>query len=399
MQKNLPTKTLLDAFPDWLSGDGIFSEMSGVPWSDNVSADLLDMDYFGNHSGWKKCSPLVYKLFDDEYHLSDTDREKLANLVLAKFLPNWVALWNSYHFEYNPLTDYDVTEEGEREGTFQKSRAFEHEGTRDDITTESITHGHTVTEVGTQGVDETTELTHGESISETTDASSTEETTLTHGEIVAISETTDTTEGVTFTHGEVIETEGENTNTNIISKWGFNSTTDPVPTDKSEASGTNSSTETHSGNDVTDRDVSVDRSATTTHSGSDVTNREVSLDESKVTAHSGKDTTTVERDVDDSRTTTHGGADSTRTVLDGADTAFDTTEDTGSDTDEYSKHFSGLKGYMSRQELIERERALWMDSFFDKVYSDVDSVLASLIYKREHCISPYSVFPFGYYSI
>lgn len=399
MTQNVPTKSLIDAFPDWFTGDGIFSEMTGVPWEDEISADLLDMDYFGNHSGWKKCSPLVYKLFDDEYKLSDTDREKLASLVLAKFLPNWTALWNTYHLEYNPITDYDVVEEGEREGSFQKSRSFEHEGTRDDTTAVTTTHGHTVTEVGSQGIDETSELTHGESISESVDASSEESGSLVHGEEITVADTKTTAEDITLTHGEVIEKEGESESTDVVSKWGFNSTTDPVPADKRENSSSNSSTETHSGDDVTDRDMTVTEAGTTTHSGTDTTGREVTYDESKLTSHTGKDTTTLERDTDESRTTTHGGADTSRTVLDGADTASDTTEDTGSDTDEYTKHFSGLKGYTSRQELIERERALWRDSFFDKVYSDVDSVLASLIYKREHRVSPYALFPFGYYSI
>ena len=318
MQKNLPTKTLLDAFPDCFDGKGIFSEMEDVPWEDVVDADILDMDYFGNHSGWKKCSPLVYQLFDDEFELSDSDREKLATLVTTKFLPNWVALWNTYHFEYNPINDYDVTETGEREGSFQKSRSFEHAGTKDETTSGTLTHGHSVTEVGNIEIDEDT----------------------------------------TLTHGEVIQTEDEAEITEEARRYGFNSST-AVPTDE--------------------RTTNSESTGSTTHSGNDVTARDSTLDETK--------------------TTTHGGADTNRVVLDAEDTINDTTEDSGSDADEYTKHFTGLKGYVSRQELIERERELWKDSFFDKVYSDVDSVLASLIYKREHRISPYSMFPFGYYSI
>lgn len=399
MTKNVPTKSLLDAFPDCFDGKGIFSEMENLPWDEVITADLLDMDYFGNHSGWKKCAPIVYKLFDDEYQLSDADRKKLANLVTAKFLPNWVALWNSYHFEYDPLTDYDVTEEGESEGSYEKSRSFEHAGTKDSTVTETATHGHTITEVGAADTDETNELTHGESISENASGTSEESSSLTHGEQIAESGTSTTEEDTTFTHGEKIQRDETDTSTDTASKWGFNSTTDPVPTDKRDATVTRESTETHSGDDVTDRDLVVTKSDTTTHSGTDTSQSEVSVDSSKTTAHSGVDTTTVSRSVDENRTTTHGGADTNRTVLDGEDSASDKTQDSGTDTDEYTKRFSGLKGYMSRQELIERERQLWQDSYFDKVYSDVDSVLASLIYKREHRVSPYSMLPFGYYSI
>ena len=318
MTKNVPTKTLIDAFPDWFTGDGIFSELQDMPWDEEVSADLLDMDYFGNHSGWKKCSPLVYKLFDDEYALSDADRTKLADLVTAKFKPNWVALWNTYHFEYNPITDYDVTEEGEREGAFQKSHSQEHTGTREDTSSGSTTHGHIIDEDGSTDIDDVTSMTHGENIDDTDVANVNEK----------------------------------------AKRYGFNSTT-AVPTDEREA---------HSGN---------------THS----------------TAHSGTDETERDGTIDETKKTTHSGTDTTSASLDSYDSAVDASADVGSDTDEYSKHFSGLKGYMSRQELITRERELWKESFFNQVYADVDSVLASLIYKREHHVSPYAIIPFGYYAI
>ena len=315
MTKNVPTKTLVDAFPDWLSGKGIFSEMEEPPWADEVSADLLDMDYFGNHSGWKKCSPLVYKLFDDEYALSDEDRAKLADLVMSKFMPNWTALWNTYHFEYDPITDYDVSEIGEREGTFQKTRAFEHIGTKGVDSEGSMTHGHAISEMGSTDIDDDTSLTHGETINDTDMANATEE----------------------------------------ASRYGFNSS-EAVPTDKREASS--------------------DDAHTTIHSGTDRTLRDGSVEESKSTLHSGTDENSVSTSEEEF--------------------AHDGSADAGSDTDEYTKRFSGLKGYTSRQELIARERELWQDSFFDKVYSDVDTVLASMIYMREHKVSPYSIFAFGY---
>ena len=318
MQKNLPTKTLLDAFPDCFDGKGIFSEMDDLPWEDIVSADMLDMDYFGNHSGWKKCSPLIYKMFSDEFELSDADREKLANLITAKFLPNWTNLWNSYHFEYDPFDDYDVTESGQDAKSFNRSKASTHSGTRDDITTDA--------------------LTHGESIAESANKSGTEDTTFTHGE--------------TITDADMAHIEEAN------SRYGFNSE-NAVPTDAREGDSTDNRTTVHSGNDVTDRDTSEN----------------------------------------ESRITTHGGQDSRRIVLDGEDSSTDNSSATGSDAGNYTKHIRGLRGDFTRQQIILQERELWRESFFDKVYSDVDSVLASLIYKREHQISPYSVFPFGYYSI
>ena len=318
MTKNVPTKTLTDAFPDWFTGDGIFSEMEDMPWDEEVSADLLDMDYFGNHSGWKKCSPLVYKLFTDDYELSDTSREKLADLVVAKFKPNWVALWNSYHFEYDPISDYDISESGEREGVYQKSRSDEKSGSKSGSGTSSTTHGHTISENNSTDIDDDTTLTHGEVIDDVDVANARESS----------------------------------------SRYGFNST-EAVPTDEREV---------HSGN---------------THSSS----------------HSGDDRTVRDGTIGETKSMTHGGTDSGATAT--TETQLETSgmAEVGNDADEYSKHFRGLKGDIPRQELIAKERELWRESFFEQVYSDIDSVLASLIYNREHRICPYAYIPFGYYAL
>lgn len=318
MLKNVPTKTLLDAFPDWDSGGGIFSAMSELPWEEEVSADLLDLDYYGNHSGWKKCAPIIYKLFDDNFELSQEDIAKLADLVAAKFLPNWTNLWNTYHFEYDPINDYEISELGEREGTFQKSHALEHEGASERSASGSFTHGKTVSENGSSSIDEDT----------------------------------------TLTHGEVISSESSEDKTEEFSHWGFNSSED-VPTNKMVSPTEASAETTHSGNDVTSRDTEVSDEKTTSSSGTDRT------------AH---------------------GEDNTEAYS-------DNSADAGYDNTEYSKHITGLKGIISRQDLILKERELWKDSFFDKVYADVDTVLASLIYKREHRVNPYSLFNGGYPNI
>ena len=317
MTQNQPTVILIDAFPDWLADKGIFSEMEDLPWAEDISADLLDMDYFGNHSGWKKCSPLLYKLFNTDYELSDANRKKLADLVTSKFLPNWTALWNTYHFTYNPITDYDVTEVGEREGASQRSKGVEREKSRGDVTSSSMTHGHVVTEDGTTTIDDDTSL----------------------------------------THGERVEVRGTSSVDEETSRWGFNSS-EAVPVDKREASGSTSDT----------------------------------------TIHSGTDRTVKDGEVGEDKTTTHSGIDSTAGSLTSSEDESAAEAEAQYDTDEYTKRFSGLKGDTPVQDLIAKERELWKDSYFDKVYADVDSVLASLIYKREHRINPYALFPFGYYA-
>lgn len=140
MTKNNPPILLIEAFPDWMTGKGIFSEMENVPWASAIDSDLLDLDYFGNISGWKKCSPLLYKLMEDGV-LSDANRTKLADLVVVKFAPNWNAVWQTYHTSYDPLANFSVTESGTRSSEGASSQ--------------TLTHGETIatTEESTLGED------------------------------------------------------------------------------------------------------------------------------------------------------------------------------------------------------------------------------------------------------
>lgn len=278
MVKTKPTILLSDAFSDWLDDKGIFSEMENMPWSEDVSAELLDMDYFGNHSGMKKCSPLLYALMEDDYTISDANRLKLANLVTSRFLPNWEALWRTYHLTYNPITDYSITESGSSSGTTSGTRGTMSSGTN-------------------TGTDDTS-FVHGESIAKTDAVMGTEDS----------------------------------------SHYGFNSST---------------------ASPVDSRANSYSETASETHTGTDQNNRTLNL----------------------------------------ANSASESETTSGTKGDSYSKTRSGLTGAKSIQELIRTERELWIEDFFTRVYSDIDSVLASLIYNREHKVNPYYLIGFGYYQI
>ena len=64
---------LNDVFTDWLTGDGIFTDLNefSVPWKtgEETDADLiknLNMAYHGSHSGDKNISPIVHKFLTSE---------------------------------------------------------------------------------------------------------------------------------------------------------------------------------------------------------------------------------------------------------------------------------------------------------------------------------------------
>ena len=89
---------LTEAFPNWLIGDGIFSELSklSVPWSTN-SIDL-DIEYFGNHSGDKIISPLVSKLLVD-VKLNSDSITRLASIIFSLNGDNWSRLYSALQEE------------------------------------------------------------------------------------------------------------------------------------------------------------------------------------------------------------------------------------------------------------------------------------------------------------
>ena len=111
----MPKPVLREVFPDWQSGEGIFyylAELGPLPWSEDESVDqtVLDVAYFGNHSGGKFCSPLVEHLLDDDGVLPAAACETIAKILLAKYKPNWFHLWETNTVAYNPIHNYDMTE-------------------------------------------------------------------------------------------------------------------------------------------------------------------------------------------------------------------------------------------------------------------------------------------------
>ena len=268
MTKNNPPILLVEAFDEWYDNGGIFCLMENMPWSEDVSAALLDLDYFGNHSGEKKCSPLVYHLLEDGV-LDTTARTKLANLVVAKFQPNWDALWTTYHSNYSIMQDYDITETGNSAGSENRSKTIGHQGS--DTKTESSN----------------------------------------------------------FTHGHVISDADSNTIEENSGRYGFNSS-EVSPTDKRD--GTSSS----------------------------------------------------------QKISTNSGTDSTQDIISSEDSFTDTHAEANQKADNYTKTISGLRGNFTRQQILLQERELWLEDYFSRVYRDVDTVLASMIYNREHRMNPYT---------
>lgn len=108
-------KKLIDLFPSYMTGGGIFANLTGMPWDSDVSdKTMLDIDYFGNHSGLRNLSPLLEKMscFPDDHILSDVEITRLCNIIKIKFLNSWKREWDVLvDAVYAPLENYDMSEE------------------------------------------------------------------------------------------------------------------------------------------------------------------------------------------------------------------------------------------------------------------------------------------------
>lgn len=155
----MPEPILREAFDGWEEGNGIFNALQNLsddlPWKDdpNVDQSVLDIEYFGNHSGSKFCSPIVKHLLGSSDTLSEAARITLAKIILSKYFHNWKSLWATNVAEYNPIHNYDMVEHRVLKGADSEAQvetdSTQHTGT------DTLSHGLTQTTTHGRGNEET----------------------------------------------------------------------------------------------------------------------------------------------------------------------------------------------------------------------------------------------------
>ena len=139
-----PEPILRDVFSGWESGTGLFSFLAAqttMPWAnaENVDNSVLDIAYFGNHSGGKFCAPLVKLLIDDDGVVPSAARIAIAKILISKYLSNWNHLWETNVVVYSPIHNYDMHEERDLATTDDNVETTDGELSR--TGTEGLTHG------------------------------------------------------------------------------------------------------------------------------------------------------------------------------------------------------------------------------------------------------------------
>lgn len=344
-------KRLNEQFPDWITGNAIFSALQSfnVPWQSENIAEQLDYEYFGNHSGEKFISPLVRKL-NDRQDISDADRiALLANTIYNMYKVNWQKQYATLSFEYNAVGNYDVTETMTDDETVDE---YGHTGTR----TDNLSHTKTGTETEAPNLTDkrTDDLSHKKTGTETQAPNTTETRTdnLTHAKTGTETQTPNTTE---------TQTPNLTTNSDVS---GFNSS---LAVNSNVQSTTGTSTTTRTGND------------TLTHNtqDSDTGTQTVARTGQDVLTHNTTDTETG------TQTVARTGQDTLTYNTTDADTGTQAYTEGGQDTHtrNYTLTRSGTLGLVPIQTLVTDERKLWLWNFFnDIVFPDVDKVLTIQIY-------------------
>lgn len=146
-------KSLIEVFPQWASGGGIFGKIAdamgdGLPWSDDLNAERLDIAYFGGHSGSKPISPIVSNIMSDSV-LTENERLLLAQIAIDAWGVNWARMWNTLKAQYEPLENYNMTERGSDTDTIQhghvETRTPDIDRSREDTETVTPRVGRTTT--------------------------------------------------------------------------------------------------------------------------------------------------------------------------------------------------------------------------------------------------------------
>lgn len=147
-------KTLNEVFEySPADNNGIFHylQLLNVPWQELNISQSLDIYYHLNRSGKKDTSPLI------DYYITDgiipeLKKAEIASIIFDLFGKIWDRLWDVYNAEYNPINNYDMTEESEDVKTVEYGRTdtntFAHG--RTDTRTDNLTQTDTPTTTQTK---------------------------------------------------------------------------------------------------------------------------------------------------------------------------------------------------------------------------------------------------------
>ena len=119
MNPYLTKTTMRMIYPNLIS-DGIMNDLGdfNVPWKDLDIDNELELGYY-QHSAQKQISPIVFDITNnidniinhrDIVPITVEQRTQLAGMIYNLYRRKWAHLWSANISEYNPINNYDMTE-------------------------------------------------------------------------------------------------------------------------------------------------------------------------------------------------------------------------------------------------------------------------------------------------
>ena len=175
---------VIDCFPSWMTGNGLFHKLQEWREDENVSSTALDIEYFGNRSGYRETSPLLDKLcgFPNELPPSETNVNRINDLLKAMFLVSWSKLWDALvASEYNPIENYRMVEHGDETITRDSElNKYKDSSETTDVKAKSKTEGNVTNSIVPFGGSEEVEIDHSETDATTTQLTADNQSVTTH---------------------------------------------------------------------------------------------------------------------------------------------------------------------------------------------------------------------------
>ena len=116
-----PLITLNEAFADYETKGGIFSNIDNLPWSSVMAGLQADTLYFDTHSGERFSARIITRRIGDAGYLTSDDRRTISTLVYVMFKTQWTKLWETMNPNYEPLTNYNMTEDETGNNTYTRT--------------------------------------------------------------------------------------------------------------------------------------------------------------------------------------------------------------------------------------------------------------------------------------
>lgn len=100
---------------------GIFNKLIIEGDAFYTEKNSMCANYYVGHSGSKTVSPVFERVTElvneNQSSFTDTPSDIIAGMIRSKFLEKWSKVYNSLKAEYNPLKEYEHTEEKDGENT------------------------------------------------------------------------------------------------------------------------------------------------------------------------------------------------------------------------------------------------------------------------------------------